>query len=204
MKNKTAEEWHEVFLHCWIRYFGAPRIIVSDQEGADVSDLISTACEAYDIGRDLQGSEGHTRTGMVERRIGIVKLAALKLYAQVQKQGLRKTQDDCISEACLSSTSLLVYGSNTPNQALLGYEPRDVYTIDNNSVSSASESSFITSTRLNRINHSTTTTRKRSYHAGGHRASHRGGSQHKDSAELTITATEDASRRFSHRHLARA
>ena len=141
LPQKTAEVWHQVFLNVWVKYFGPPHFIVSDQEGSVISDLIGKACEAYDMDRDLQGSEGHTRTGMVERRLGIVKLAALKLYAQVQKQGLKKSQDDCIAEACMCSNSVLVYGSNTPNQALLGYEPRDLYHIDNKSVGATIDAS---------------------------------------------------------------
>ena len=74
---KDADTWHQVFLRCWARYFGPPKVIVSDQEGAVIGDFIGKACEAYDIERDLQGSEGHTRTGLAERRLGLIKLAAL-------------------------------------------------------------------------------------------------------------------------------
>ena len=63
-------------------------MLASDQEGAVVSELLSRACDAYDMERDLAGSEGHTRTGVAERRLGVVKVGALKLYAQVQRQGL--------------------------------------------------------------------------------------------------------------------
>ena len=96
-----------------------------------ISELISTACEAFDIQRDLAGSQGHTKTGLAERRLGLIKLGALKLYHQVQRQGLRLSQDECVVEAAMACNSLLVYGSSTPNQGLLGYEPRDLYNIDN-------------------------------------------------------------------------
>ena len=42
-------------------------------------------------------------------------------------------------EASLCSNSVLVYGSSTPNQALLGYEPRDFYHHDNTSISATSD-----------------------------------------------------------------
>ena len=139
LANKTAQEWYTVFLNHWVRYFGPPRTIVSDQEGAVISDLISRACETFEIDRDLQGSEGHTKTGLAERRLGIVKLGALKLWAQTQKQGLRISQDDCVSEACSATNSVLVYNACSPNQALLGYEPRDLYTIDNQSLGASTD-----------------------------------------------------------------
>ena len=131
---KEQDEYFRVFLACWIRYFGAPLTLVSDQEGAVISDMFGRVCEAFTIKRDLAGSDGHTRTGIAERRLGIVKLGALKLYAQAQKQGMRTTQDDCVYESAMSTNSVLVYDSSTPNQAVLGFEPRDLYTIDDDSL----------------------------------------------------------------------
>ena len=43
--------------------------------------------------------QNQSRTGMAERRIGVVKLVALKLYAQAQRQGMRTSQDECVYEA---------------------------------------------------------------------------------------------------------
>lgn len=134
MSSKEQDEYFRVFLACWIRYFGAPLTLVSDQEGAVISDMFGRVCEAFTIKRDLAGSDGHTRTGIAERRLGIVKLGALKLYAQAQKQGMRTTQDDCVYESAMSTNSVLVYDSSTPNQAVLGFEPRDLYTIDDDSL----------------------------------------------------------------------
>ena len=74
--------------------FPAPLCLASDQESVVISDLIGRAREAYNIERDLIGSEGHTATGVCERRLGLVKLAALKMYAQAQKQGLALSQDE--------------------------------------------------------------------------------------------------------------
>ena len=41
--------------------------------------------------RDLAGSEGHTRTGIVETRIGVVKIGDLKLYHQTVCSAQRLT-----------------------------------------------------------------------------------------------------------------
>ena len=121
-----------------------------------VSEMISRACEAFDIDRDLAGSEGHTKTGLAERRLGIVKLGALELWHQVQKQGLKLSQDECVIEACMATNSCLVYGAATPNQGLLGYEPRDTYDLDNTSKAATGDASsanadFIESTIRGRL-----------------------------------------------------
>jgi hypothetical protein len=38
-------------------------------------------------------------------------------------------------QACMATSSVLVYTSGTPNQGLLGYGPRDVYTLENTNLS---------------------------------------------------------------------
>ena len=78
MQSRDAKEYFRVFLTYWIRYFGAPITLVSDQEGAVMSDMMGRVCETFSVQRDLAGSGGHTRTGIAERRLGIVKLGALK------------------------------------------------------------------------------------------------------------------------------
>jgi hypothetical protein len=79
--------------------------MVSDQEAAVTRDLISRACEAYGIDRDFSRSEGHTRTRVAAREIRLVKLGALKLLHQTQKQGLRLTQDEGVVEAAQATLS---------------------------------------------------------------------------------------------------
>ena len=135
LQSKDSHEWLKTFLANWVRYFGAPITLVSDQEGAVISDMLGRACEAFGMERELAGSETHTRTGMAERRIGVVKLASLKLYAQARRQGMKASQDECVYEATMCSNSCLVYDTYTPNQAVLGYEPRDLYSMDNTALS---------------------------------------------------------------------
>ena len=122
---------------------GPPLWLVSDQEGAVISDLISMACEAYDIQKDLMDSEVHTKTGMVEIRLGIFKLDVLKLYAQVQRQHLNITLDECVMEAGMATNSILVYHNAIPNQALFGFEPRDLCSMDNHLLVSQQQAAVI-------------------------------------------------------------
>ena len=65
----------------WLRYFGPPKILKSDQEGAIKGDEFALTCERYSIHRHLAGSDGsgtHTSTGLAEAHIKLVKTAALK------------------------------------------------------------------------------------------------------------------------------
>ena len=41
----------------WIRWFGPMKVLASDQEGSLVSELVSVACEKFDIQREFGGSQ---------------------------------------------------------------------------------------------------------------------------------------------------
>ena len=107
------------------------KTLVTDQEGALVSDLCGTCCEKFDINLDLGGSQGHTTAPMAERRIQIIQLSALKLWSAAQKQGLPVTQEMCVSEAAMAANLMLTYAGHTPCQALFGYQPRELYDVEN-------------------------------------------------------------------------
>ena len=62
-----------------------------------------------------------------------------------KKKGLELTRDECVVEACMATNSVLVYNSSSPNQALLRFEPRDLYTLESKGLSSVAGA---TSTRL--------------------------------------------------------
>ena len=72
----------------WIQYFGPMLVIAFDQEGGITSELCSIMCERFCIDRDLGGSQGHGAAPVAERRLAIVKLAALKCKRSVASQGL--------------------------------------------------------------------------------------------------------------------
>eukprot|EP00959_Pyramimonas_sp_CCMP1952_P203251 4250321-Pyramimonas_sp.AAC.1 len=102
---------------------------------------------SYDVGRDTLVHQRFLSQIKMEQILETQLVNAtfknLKdIHEQVQKQGIRKSQDDCVSEARLRSNSVLVHGSSTPNQALLGYEPRDFYHQDNKTVSASSDANL--------------------------------------------------------------
>ena len=135
--RKTSEEWMKLVLHCWIRYFGPMRFLVTDQEGALTSDMIGKCCEKFNIHREFGGSQGHTSAPLAERRIEIIRLSSQKVWATVQKTGLNATQEECVVEAAMSSNLMLTYGGFTPTTALLGYFPSDLYDPENAGIASA-------------------------------------------------------------------
>ena len=75
--------------------------------------------------RELVGTDAHNY--LAESHIRIVKLTALKLWQDVQRQKLQSTQDDCVAEAAMAQNLLLSYNGVCPAQALLGIPPRNLY-----------------------------------------------------------------------------
>ena len=120
----------------WIRLFGPPRFFVTDQEGAIKSDLVGKCCERFNIDRDFGGSQGHTAAPMAERRIEIIRLGAQKLWGSVVKQGLRTTKEEVVIETAMATNMMMTYGGATPTQALLGYQPRELYDPEANTITS--------------------------------------------------------------------
>lgn len=67
-------EWRSKFITNWIRYYGRLLTIVTDQTDVVISEMFRNEYDAY-------GSETHTRTGVVEQRLGIVKVDVLQRTA---------------------------------------------------------------------------------------------------------------------------
>ena len=82
---KDAKTIARAMLKDWFRFFGPPKAIRSDQEGGLKSEDFGIVCDRYSIHRQFGGSDDsgkHTTTGLPERHILLVKLAALKCERQ--------------------------------------------------------------------------------------------------------------------------
>ena len=72
----------------WFRYFGPPKVFLSDQEGALAGDAFAALCDALEVYRWLAGSDPerlkgggkHTSTGLAEKHIDLIKLAMLGTF----------------------------------------------------------------------------------------------------------------------------
>ena len=72
LPDKTAKTLCRIMLYAWLRYFGSPRTIVSDQEGAIKSETYEAVCDRYSMHRVLAGSDAkgeHSTTGLAEKHI---------------------------------------------------------------------------------------------------------------------------------------
>ena len=99
LTSRSYESIREVLMRGWFRFFGPPRIFLSDQEGALASDAFAALCDAFGIERWLAGSDPgnlgrggkHRTTGLAEQHIDLLKLAMLKMHADCIEAGAPAT-----------------------------------------------------------------------------------------------------------------
>ena len=140
LNSKSGPEILRALLHHWIKYFGPPKMLISDQEGGLTSDLTSTTCERYGIQRVLAGSavKGvHTMTGLPERHVSLIKRTALATWDTVARQGLADiSKEDVVAESAMVQNALLEYGGYSPAQCVLGSNPRGLFEFEADGVTS--------------------------------------------------------------------
>jgi len=127
LHSKDAEEWKSILLNQWIRYFGAPKRLTSDQEGAVIAETTAAALERFNISLSLAGSEGHTGAALAESHIRLLKLTTYKLLEDCRMTGMKVDQDDLVIEAAMACNLMLSYNGHCPAEAVLGFVPRDPY-----------------------------------------------------------------------------
>ncbi|CAE8712610.1 unnamed protein product [Polarella glacialis] len=138
--NKEYKTWSAALITLWVRYFGPPQVLVSDQESAWMSENAGADFDRLGIIRRPKGSDPHgakhTGTGLVERHVGLSKVALLKMEAELKRQGLQVTKEEMAAECGMSQNMILSYGGYTPAQAVLGANPRTLYEIEDSTITS--------------------------------------------------------------------
>ena len=102
-----------------------------------VSELASRCCDRYNITCSYVGTDDHTLTGLAERWIALVRYTSLKTWSTCQQQDLAVSQEDVGAESTMVTNSMITHGNVTPNQIVLGFEPKDFYDIDSMTLDSA-------------------------------------------------------------------
>ena len=128
--KKDAPTIGQVMLRSWIRYFGPPKRLKFDQEGAIRSEEFATICDRFSIHRQLAGSDEsgkHTTTGLAERHIALTKIASLKCDRSCEKKGIEVSKQDIVFECAMGQNCILEYGGFSPNQCLMGHNPRGMF-----------------------------------------------------------------------------
>ena len=79
LENKLGPTLVRALYRIWIRFWGPPQHILSDQEGGLLSAEATRMFDRLSITRLLVGKDGTSTKGLVERHIALTKIAMLKL-----------------------------------------------------------------------------------------------------------------------------
>ena len=116
--SKQQEEIVKKVLHIWIRYFGAPRCLLSDNGGEFSNESVREMCEKFNMVNKTTPGESPWSNGVVERHNAILM------------EAVNKTMEDtgCDLETALSwsisaKNSLSNVSGYSPNQLVFGKNP---------------------------------------------------------------------------------
>ena len=119
--EKTSDFLH-AFERCWIRHFGCPTVLVTDEGRGWASDEMMSWAANHNIQHMISPGEAHTRLSLVERRHQILR-KSLEVYMDDMQltsvNGLREALAYTLPQIN-STPSVAGY---SPSQWVIGYQP---------------------------------------------------------------------------------
>lgn len=122
LENRSTYSILDWLTQSWIRIFGAPRVILSDQEGGLCSEEASIWAERHNVQLKFRPKNSHATT--VERHHQILRDQINKIRSQVAEEKLDIPFAHIVAEATFAKNTLTLIGGYSPYQAVFGYTPR--------------------------------------------------------------------------------
>ena len=136
LPGKETKHLLNNLMSSWIRIFGPPKHLITDQEGALMSSEATQFCEQFGITRVPVGQGRVGSKGLVERHISLTKHSMLTLKKQLDSQGIAVTYGELIMESCMAQNHILEYNGGTPQTALFGQQTRSWYSPEDDHIMS--------------------------------------------------------------------
>jgi len=121
LPNKTTHELIRSFELLWVRPYGPPLTIESDQESGLVCDEAKMYFSRLGTELKIKGVDAHAK--MAERHHDLLRTMYLRIVAQAQEEGIEAPKDLLLTAALTAKNSLLTVGSSTPLASTLGQQP---------------------------------------------------------------------------------
>ena len=145
--DRSFETLSTFMLQQWFRTFGPPCHLTVDQEGGLAGIAMACVCDKFKIQRHVAGSDPsssgrqakHTRTGLAEKPVDLLKLTMLKMHAEHTSQAIECSKEDLVAEACMAHNLLLTFNGVTPALGVTGITPREYFELDNETLDGTSE-----------------------------------------------------------------
>eukprot|EP00435_Cladocopium_sp_Y103_P035426 s3103_g9.t1 len=120
-EHVTAAQFITTFRECWVEYFGNPRTLRVDPDGAFRSHELSNYCDSNNVFLDIIPGEAHWKLSVCERGIQGVKELLTKLAQDFQDMSF----PDLLAETIRVFNSREQIRGYSPIQHLMGRAPDD-------------------------------------------------------------------------------
>ena len=137
LPNREYSSIIDGFAACWLRLFGPPALVLSDQEGALVSDLISDWMDRRGIQVNFRARGEHC--GMVERHKNILRRQLHLLEDQANSEGFAVPFTTVLSVAVFAKNAMFQLGNATPYETIFGRHPPLMATVGEESADGVSD-----------------------------------------------------------------
>src|SRR5215469_17403920 len=117
IKNKTPEEVTKGFVRNWIKTFGAPKKILSDNGLEFQNEEMKIITEAFSVEQWSTAAESPFSNGLCEKAVGLLKDKMRRLREDIDDKNL------VIDWAVSAHNCLSVKGGFSPNQLVFGRNP---------------------------------------------------------------------------------
>jgi len=116
--NKSAAVLLASFDAIWVRPYGAPKILESDQESGLLADEVRVYLGRIGTEVRFKGVDAHAK--MAEKHHDLLRHVWLRIRTQAQLEGLPVTNDHCLTAALTAKNSLFTIGDTSPQMAVFG------------------------------------------------------------------------------------
>eukprot|EP00971_Amphidinium_carterae_P173220 3434410-Amphidinium_carterae.2 len=155
--NKGAKEVRKAYLDSWIKHFGPPRRLVTDQgtefTAAEFTERLTNEATQH----ELTATDTPWQNGRTERAGGIIKMMVSKMRMAEPPRSLEEMQE-LLTAACTAKNRFSMVGGHAPYQRVFGSQMRipgtnlgdelDDADVGMMSAMEAGESQIVRSTRL--------------------------------------------------------
>ena len=121
LPGKTVSHILGGIVQIWFRMYGPPKVIISDHEGALLSEEASIWAERWSTSIRPKPVGSHAQ--IVERHHEIIRRAWHAIKSQCSSEGLVVSNEDMLAEVVFSKNAMIVVHGQTPYQALIGRTP---------------------------------------------------------------------------------
>ena len=120
--SKDSEQILRFISDRWLRIYGSPKLIVSDQEGGLFSEESSIFAER--MGFALRPKPIGSHAAMVERHHQVLRDTLHKVVMQARCEKLFFSFSDCLSQVVFAKNALTNVGGHSPYVAVFGRHPQ--------------------------------------------------------------------------------